>query len=58
MKQLAMISYCITTLGILLVAASVATDLSPLWMLSGILLIIAGVVKIAVVQIWQRIAGL
>ena len=58
MKQLAMISYCITTLGILLVAASVATDLSPLWMLSGILLIIAGVVKIAVVQIWQRIDGL
>lgn len=58
MKQLAMISYGITILGILLVAASAIADLPPLWMLSGIMLIIAGVVKIAVIQIWQRIAGL
>lgn len=58
MKHLATISYFITIAGVLLVAASIIADLSPLWMLTGILLVIAGVVKIAVVQIWRRIAGL
>lgn len=58
MKHLATISYFITIAGVLLVAASIIADLSPLWMLTGTLLVIAGVVKIAVVQIWRRIAGL
>lgn len=58
MKHLALVSYAITILGALLIAVSVAADLSPLWLMSGVLLVIAGVVKVAVVQIWQRIAGL
>ncbi len=58
MKHLAIVSYAITAIGIVLLAASVAAGLSPLWQLSGVLLVIAGVVKIAVVQIWQRVAGL
>lgn len=58
MKHLALVSYIITAVGILLFAVSVAAGLSPLWQLSGALLVIAGVVKIVVVQIWQRIAGL
>ena len=58
MKHLALVSYIITAVGVLLFAASVAAGLSPLWQLSGVLLVIAGAVKIAVVQIWQRIAGL
>lgn len=58
MKYLGMISYGLTIVGILLLAASVVADLSQLWILSGTLLIIAGVVKIAVIQIWQRVAGL
>ena len=58
MKQIAALSYAITIIGLLLVAWSVASDQSALWQLTGILLVIAGVVKIAVVQIWQRIAGL
>lgn len=58
MKQLTLVSYLITALGILLVATAVAVGLSALWLMSGLLLTIAGVVKIAVVQIWQRIAGL
>ena len=58
MKHLATISYFITIAGVLLVAASIIADLSPLWMLTGTLLVIAGVVKIAVVQICRRIAGL
>ena len=58
MKHLAIVSYAITAIGMLLLAASVAAGLSPVWQLAGVLLVVAGVVKIAVVQIWQRIAGL
>jgi hypothetical protein len=58
MKHLAIVSYAITAIGILLLAASVAAGLSPVWQLAGVLLVVAGVVKIAVVQIWQRVAGL
>jgi hypothetical protein len=58
MKQLAMISYAMTALGVLLLATAIVAGLSPLWQLSGALLVIAGGVKIAVVQIWQRLAGL
>ena len=58
MRNLAILSYVITTIGILMIAITMLSDLSELWMLSGVLLVIAGVVKIAVVQIWQRVAGL
>ncbi len=58
MKHIATLSYVLTLAGILLTIWSIAADLSPLWQLTGILLVIAGVVKIAVVQIWQRVAGL
>jgi hypothetical protein len=57
MKHIAMISYAITALGVLLLAASIVADLSPLWQITGAMLIIAGGVKIAVVHIWQRLAG-
>ena len=58
MKQLALISYAMTAAGLLVLATAVAAGLSPLWQLTGALLLIAGGVKIAVVQIWQRLAGL
>ena len=58
MKQLAMISYAITAAGVLLLVVAILAGLSPLWQLSGAMLILAGGVKIAVVQIWQRLAGL
>ena len=58
MKQLALLSYAMTAAGILLLAIAIVAELSPLWQLTGALLLIAGGVKIAVVQVWQRIAGL
>lgn len=58
MKQITFLSYAITVLGVMLVTTAIAAGLSALWLLSGMLLVIAGVVKIAVVHIWQRIAGL
>jgi len=58
MKQLAMISYAITAAGVLMLAIAIVAGLSPLWQLTGAMLVLAGGVKIAVVQIWQRLAGL
>ena len=58
MKQLALLSYAMTAAGIMLLAIAIGAGLSPLWQLTGALLLIAGGVKIAVVQIWQRLAGL
>lgn len=58
MKHLAAISYVITMTGVFVITASIAADLSPLFLMIGILLLIAGVVKIAVVHIWRQIAGL
>jgi hypothetical protein len=58
MKPLAIASYAITAMGILVLTAAIAAGLSAVWVLGGLLLVIAGAVKIAVVVIWQRIAGL
>lgn len=58
MKHLSTVSWLITALGVLLIVATILADLSPVWMLGGILLTLAGVVKIAVVYIWHTIAGL
>lgn len=58
MKHLSTISYTITIAGVLLITITVFASLSAVFMLTGMLLVLAGLVKIAVVQIWQRIAGL
>lgn len=58
MNHLSSLSWFITALGVLIILASAVAALSPVWMLGGILLTLAGAVKIAVVRIWQRVAGL
>jgi len=56
MKHLQLASYAITVLGVLLAAGATAADLGAAWLLAGILLAWAGIVKIAVVLIWTRVA--
>ncbi len=58
MKHLSTLSWLITALGLLIIIASVVAELSPVWMLSGILLTLAGGIKLAVVLIWSRVADL
>ncbi|CAN5794586.1 hypothetical protein BH20CHL2_BH20CHL2_12360 [soil metagenome] len=58
MNHLSAVSWIITALGLLIILTSIVADLSPVWILGGILLTLAGGVKIAVVFIWQRIVGL
>ncbi|MCA9858131.1 MAG: hypothetical protein KC438_00345 [Thermomicrobiales bacterium] len=42
-----------TILGLLLIGAAVVTDLSPMLTVTGMLLFVAGIVKIAMVAIWK-----
>jgi hypothetical protein len=58
MKHLRLTSYVMTLLGVLLALAAAVTDMGGAWLLAGILLAWAGIVKIAVVLIWIRIAHL
>lgn len=56
MRHLSIASYALTAIGILIVLFAFVLDLAPWIMLSGVLLAWAGIVKIAVVLIWTRIA--
>ena len=47
------ISVAMTVLGLLLTGAGVIADLSPMVTLTGMLLVVAGIVKIAMVAIWK-----
>ena len=56
MKHLHITSWAITALGLLAIIASLVLDLDTMWLLAGVLLAWAGIVKIAVVLIWIRVA--
>lgn len=58
MRQLSIASRALTAIGILLMLGALILDLDPWIVLGGALLAWAGVVKIAVVLIWTRIAGM
>lgn len=47
------LSIAMTLVGLLLVGAAFAADLSPIVTLTGMLLFVAGIVKIAMIAIWK-----
>lgn len=47
------ISIAMTVLGLLMIAAAIVADVSPLVTLTGMLLVVAGIVKIAMIAIWK-----
>ncbi len=47
------ISVAMTVFGLLLTGAGLVADLSPMVTLTGMLLVVAGIVKIAMVAIWK-----
>lgn len=57
MRHLRTVSYVITAAGVLAVAASAVAGLSPTVLLLGLMLIIAGMVKIVIVALWHGVAG-
>ncbi len=58
MRFVRITTWLVTALGLLLIAAAAGFDLGPMWLLAGIMLTWAGIVKIVVVLIWDRIAKL
>lgn len=58
MRTLRIASVGITTLGVVALLAAAAFDLNDMVVLTGILLLLAGIVKIIVVQLWIHVAGL
>ena len=53
MKLARSISFGMTALGVVLTAAGVVLDMSPIVTITGMMLVVAGVVKIGMVAIWQ-----
>jgi hypothetical protein len=52
------LSYAILGLGLLTLVASLAGSLSPVWTLVGLMLLVAGVVKVVVVVLWRFVGQL
>lgn len=44
--------------GLAAVVVSEAFDLNTMWTVTGMLLLVAGLVKVAMVYVWQNIAGI
>lgn len=47
------ISVAMTVLGLVLIAVAVIADLSPLVTVTGMLFVVAGIVKIVMIAIWK-----
>ncbi len=58
MRYLHLTSYGLTILGFATLLAAVAFDLNPTIQLAGLMLALAGVVKIVVVYLWTYVANL
>ena len=58
MRYLRLVSYAMTVAGIGLAIAATALDFGAVWTLTGLLLVVAGFVKIVTVAIWHGFAGL
>lgn len=57
-RHLRTVSYLMTALGLVLIVAALAADRSAAVLLSGLLLVVAGMVKIVMVAIWHSVAGM
>ena len=57
MGRLSLASYALVALGIVALLAGELAGAGPAWTLTGLLLIVAGVVKVAVVKLWRTVAG-
>jgi hypothetical protein len=58
MHHLRITSWAIVALGVVAFAAGLLLTIGDVWQLAGLLLIIAGLVKVAMVHLWVNLAGL
>lgn len=57
MRYLKAISILMTALGVAAIVVTILLDLNPTIALAGMLLVVAGVVKIVIVGLWHGVAG-
>jgi hypothetical protein len=57
MGRLNLVSYALVVVGVVGILAGEAAELGPAWTLAGLLLVVAGVVKVVVVMLWRTVAG-
>ncbi len=58
MHHLRITSWTIVVLGVLAFAAGMFFPIGDVWRLAGLLLVIAGAVKVAMIHLWVNVAGL
>ncbi len=58
MHHLRITSWTIVVLGVLAFLAGVLFPIGDVWQLAGLLLVIAGGVKVAMIHLWVNVAGL
>jgi hypothetical protein len=58
MHHLNRVSIALTACGAGLVGAAALGSLSPVWTLVGLMLVVAGLVKLVVVSLWRHVAQL
>jgi len=56
LRYLTVTSWGMTILGVLAIVAAAMLDIDPVWMLLGIMLLLASVVKLGMMLIWTRVA--
>lgn len=58
MHHLRIASWAIVLLGVLAFVAGLLFPIGDVWQLAGLLLVIAGAVKVAMIHMWVNVAGL
>jgi hypothetical protein len=56
-RSIRLLSAILTAAGLALLLIGVAFGLDPVWSLAGLLLLVAGVVKVIVVALWRNLGG-
>lgn len=57
MRYLRSISYLLAGIGLAMIVLATLLDLREMWILAGMLLVVAGIVKIVMVHVWVNVAG-
>jgi hypothetical protein len=57
-RYLRSISYLLTAAGLAMIAGAALLDFRDMWTIAGMMLVVAGIVKIVMVHLWVNVAGI
>jgi hypothetical protein len=58
LRYLRIVSILMTLLGVAALAAAVTVDVNPTVLLAGMMLVVAGIVKVVILGLWRSVAGI